>query len=276
MSAAEQHASILEGIFNAVFWDANIGAYSAPATREEIEDRFNQVLDCLTAIYEVPARGSDAAPCFRTEGVPVSVVQDRIDAFYVSDFAPTDVEAIGTPIAGTPRVTSDWPTGQAARSALARQLGGAPPSAGVKVSLNVPALERLIGGDSAVEVELRKSIVQEFAKRHLTAVAKELKDEISKEKQRLFDEVFTVYCTKSSWGARTLSSDASALVLSEVKNAIQVLLQRDIQKVVQASFDALQPQLDGKIEAALHQAIATKVHEKVKQQALGALKEVLG
>ena len=41
----------------------------------------------------------------------------------------------------------------------------------MKLELNMPALERLIGGDSEIELELRKQIVQEFAKRHLISVA---------------------------------------------------------------------------------------------------------
>lgn len=42
----------------------------------------------------------------------------------------------------------------------------------IKIQLNsLDALERLIGGDSTVEVEIRNSIVQEFAKRHLKSIA---------------------------------------------------------------------------------------------------------
>lgn len=43
----------------------------------------------------------------------------------------------------------------------------------IVIRLDVPALERLIGGDSEVEVELRKGVVAEFARRHLTAVLKD-------------------------------------------------------------------------------------------------------
>lgn len=41
----------------------------------------------------------------------------------------------------------------------------------VKIQINsVAALERLIGGDSALELELRKSVVVEFSRRHLGEV----------------------------------------------------------------------------------------------------------
>jgi hypothetical protein len=41
----------------------------------------------------------------------------------------------------------------------------------MKILLDVKALERMIAGDSLVEVEIRNGIVQEFAKRHLKAIA---------------------------------------------------------------------------------------------------------
>ena len=37
----------------------------------------------------------------------------------------------------------------------------------MKIQLDTKALERLIGGESEIEVELRNSVVQEFAKKHL-------------------------------------------------------------------------------------------------------------
>jgi hypothetical protein len=41
----------------------------------------------------------------------------------------------------------------------------------MKILLDVKALERMIAGDSTVEVEIRNGIVQEFAKRHLKVIA---------------------------------------------------------------------------------------------------------
>ena len=39
---------------------------------------------------------------------------------------------------------------------------------------SVEAVERLIGGDETMELSLRNSIVQEFAKRHLKAIANDV------------------------------------------------------------------------------------------------------
>lgn len=43
----------------------------------------------------------------------------------------------------------------------------------MKLELNGPALERLIGGDTEVELHLRKQIVHNFAKKHLKVVAEQ-------------------------------------------------------------------------------------------------------
>ncbi len=37
----------------------------------------------------------------------------------------------------------------------------------MKLSLSLPALERLIGGDNQIEIELRQQIAEKFAERHL-------------------------------------------------------------------------------------------------------------
>ncbi|AFF28277.1 gp279 [Sphingomonas phage PAU] len=42
----------------------------------------------------------------------------------------------------------------------------------IKIQINsVEALERLIGGDTQIEIDIRNNIVQEFAKRHLKDIA---------------------------------------------------------------------------------------------------------
>lgn len=43
----------------------------------------------------------------------------------------------------------------------------------MRLELTLPALEKLIGGETAIELDLRKAIVVEFARRHLKEVATE-------------------------------------------------------------------------------------------------------
>ena len=40
----------------------------------------------------------------------------------------------------------------------------------MKVSLTLPALERLIAGDTEIEVEILQQIAEQFAKRHLKTI----------------------------------------------------------------------------------------------------------
>ncbi len=44
------------------------------------------------------------------------------------------------------------------------------------IQLNLPALERLLGGDSEMEVHLRQQVAEEFANKHLKKVIKEYTD----------------------------------------------------------------------------------------------------
>lgn len=51
----------------------------------------------------------------------------------------------------------------------------------MKIQINsLAALERLIGGDTDVEIEIRNSIVQEFAKKHLKCIANKVDDMLKK------------------------------------------------------------------------------------------------
>ena len=57
------------------------------------------------------------------------------------------------------------------------------PGGKMRLELNLPALERMLAGDSEIEVHLRHQIVEEFAKKHLIAIQK---DETFKEMLKLY------------------------------------------------------------------------------------------
>ncbi len=71
----------------------------------------------------------------------------------------------------------------------------------VKLQINSKeALERLIGGDSQLEIELRNSIVQEFAEKYLKAVANSevIDSKLEKLKNGLIEQ-FNSECEKKNW-----------------------------------------------------------------------------
>lgn len=95
----------------------------------------------------------------------------------------------------------------------------------MKVTLTIPTLERLIGGDTELEVEIRKSIVYEFSKRHLSAVAKEVYGDIEKAKEQIRTQVLgdmgAVKMEAWSSGRYKLTSDATEAIRSSVRQVIR-------------------------------------------------------
>lgn len=67
------------------------------------------------------------------------------------------------------------------------------------------ALERLIGGDTDVEIEIRRSVTENFAQRHLKALAtaETIKNVESAIKKWIKDEFFT-QVKEGSWGTKTV------------------------------------------------------------------------
>jgi len=104
----------------------------------------------------------------------------------------------------------------------------------IKIQINsVEALERLIGGDTETEIEIRNSVVQQFAKRHLKAVAQEqmtvaLKNTMIQEIRDKF-----LKHNGSSWSNDfTLNEDTAKLVEDEVKGVINAQLSDTIRQTI--------------------------------------------
>lgn len=104
----------------------------------------------------------------------------------------------------------------------------------IKIQINsVEALERLIGGDTETEIEIRNSVVQEFAKRHLKAVTQEqmtvaLKNTIIQEIRNRF-----LKNTDSGWRSDfTLNDDTAKLIQDEVKGIINAELSDTIRQTI--------------------------------------------
>jgi hypothetical protein len=270
-----KHTALNE-IFNAAFWDVKAGVYAAPLTMQEIELRFNRVVLGLSALYEVPTRGSDGLPCLRTTDSPKSVVQEQLDAFYTSEATPEEVEALWDPATTKPNFEDEpewWPSLQEIREGILRQCAvkvGALPAGqpgSLKFSLNVPALERLIGGDSAIEVELRKSIVQEFAKRHLTAVAKEmtetLKGDLKKAVETQMEEAGLCE-KKTGWMTyKVLTPEIQQQISAFTKEAVGTQAASMVRNYIDARMTLLAQDMDARIEAAINSEIENRVRLKL-------------
>jgi hypothetical protein len=105
----------------------------------------------------------------------------------------------------------------------------------VRMQLNLPALERLLGGDTQMEVELRYQIVQEFAKRHLKAVAAEPAfEKIIESHRKVIDAE-----VRSLVGDHVWKDGKTVAVLQErVKKLVEDSLEGCLREAVKRCFDA--------------------------------------
>src|SRR5271154_1531053 len=78
--------------------------------------------------------------------------------------------AVGSPCSSS---RTSWRSAPRSTSSTSCTASPRRPVMSIVIRLDVPALERLMGGDSATEVHLRQGVVEEFARRHLTAVLKD-------------------------------------------------------------------------------------------------------
>lgn len=88
----------------------------------------------------------------------------------------------------------------------------------IVIRLDVPALERLIGGDSEVEVQLRHGIVEAFAKRHLVAVLKD----------KAFAEIMANEAMVLSNGLRGLMEQSLGAIKSDGFGRVTVTLRTEV------------------------------------------------
>jgi hypothetical protein len=109
----------------------------------------------------------------------------------------------------------------------------------MKILLDVQALERMIAGDSLVEVEIRNGIVQEFAKRHLKAIAgsdefqKVVRNQLDTVRLSVEQEMSEVFenVQKDSWGRVTRQSFKESIRKKIVEEA-HMVIEREISKQV--------------------------------------------
>lgn len=117
-----------------------------------------------------------------------------------------------------------------------------------KIQINsLAALERLIGGDTELEMEIRRSVVEAFAKKHLKAVARalpieaemrKLTDSAIVEARGVMNKVIEEHTGEpaSRWANSTtqmaLSQEARNRVRKIVRNQLEYEIRNEVQKIV--------------------------------------------
>jgi len=138
----------------------------------------------------------------------------------------------------------------------------------IVIRLDVPALERLIGGDSEVEVQLRQGVVEEFAKRHLVKI---LKDEafatfLSKEARVVHDGLDAL--VKKHIGEVKQEGSYSRTVVyltREVQDALTTEAEKRIGEFVRKAVDDVWAKREQKIVGEVYTAIRVKTDTLTEQ-----------
>jgi len=156
----------------------------------------------------------------------------------------------------------------------------------VKLQINSKeALERLIGGDSDLEVELRNSVVQEFANRHLKGLAmvyneahfKALTDTVYKEMKAKIQEEYglRIVTEKGPYSYSTpkqvvqLKDETKAqlrnLIETETMSQVGIISKRIVDNLLPTIMETVEKQVNVVVDRLTKDEVKRQVDKKVKQ-----------
>lgn len=143
---------------------------------------------------------------------------------------------------------------------------------------NLEALERLIGGDSEVEVDIRNSVVQKFAEKHLkplansapiTSTLNAIKEEISRQiKDKCEKEIATF---KNDWYGRIsevkLNQSIKSEIDSQVRNVVDTTVRNAVDEALKTwSNDAeLKTRVEKRFEYYTTEMINTEIKSRIEK-----------
>lgn len=139
------------------------------------------------------------------------------------------------------------------------------------------ALERLIGGDTETEIDIRNSVVQKFAEKHLkpiansapiTDVIRQIKDQAYKHIEETCAKEIAKF--KTSYSSSTYIYDIK--LRPEIESAIKSKIQESIDKLISEKVNAAievycnEASLTRRINVMMDHNIKVLVNEKVKEK----------
>jgi len=138
---------------------------------------------------------------------------------------------------------------------------------------SLEALERLIGGDAQVEVEVRNSVVQKFAEKHLkplancepiTATLNAIKAEILKIVQEKCEKDIATF--KNDWYGRIsdvkLRSEIKSEIDSQVRNVVDDTIRKAVDEAIK--FWANNAELEKRVEKRFEYYTTEHINATVK------------
>jgi F420-0:gamma-glutamyl ligase-like protein len=138
----------------------------------------------------------------------------------------------------------------------------------VKIQINSrEALERLIGGDSELEVELRNSVVQDFSNRHLKSIATVMVGRIESAAQQAVKEVAEKQIGFLNYDIGRTYFKLKPEVKTAIENEVANLIQEETRKVAEA-FDAegiIKKMVEDRLNAVFKEQVANEVRKQLTE-----------
>jgi hypothetical protein len=132
----------------------------------------------------------------------------------------------------------------------------------VVIQLNLPALERLLGGDSAMEIELRHQVAEEFAKKHLKAI---LNDECYKRmRHSLTVDLHNLVHEKVEELKKSPSPDLGWAF--DLNNLIQKRCEETLAKILEKYTQSQQWYLPRLLDDAVKKAMPDKIEAVIEAE----------
>ncbi len=100
----------------------------------------------------------------------------------------------------------------------------------MKLVLDSKALERLLGGDETLEIELKTNIANQFAEKHLKSlVSSQLLSTKGKVESMIKEEITG---NAGGWNISAISPKYQDLILFTLKTALMTLIEAEVKKVL--------------------------------------------
>lgn len=125
---------------------------------------------------------------------------------------------------------------------------------------SIHALEKLIGGDTKVEVDIRNSVVQAFATKHLKCIANEiLNDTFKKEIKKVTDG----YIKEDSWHRFTLNDGFEKKIKAKVDELVRISIAKCIDEKIAKKEELITQEVIRKLE---HCTFETRVQKAIDEK----------
>ncbi len=142
---------------------------------------------------------------------------------------------------------------------------------------DLSALERLIGGDSEVEIDIRNSVVQKFAEKHLKSVANsgtlaqifrnletEIKNQTGLELSKSI-ATFNNYYGSTLFDVK-LRPEVQAVITQHIRNETGKIIEAEADKILQT----IKEEIDKRVEERTRYMSARYIDEEVKKRVAAA------